>query len=533
MRVVVCTDRIGALASADAGAALGRAFVAARPGTQVAVVPIASGGPDLALALAALGDASPVVRDPGAAHGHVHHDHVHGDEEPTGVDPHSTSVGVGRALAEALASGPERVVVDLTGLVTHDGGAGILAALGAVADVPLDAGAGALGGLTTLDLAPARARVGGTELVAVVDPSELQDMLLGLRGLTSRRGRAVHVVRLVMAMSRYLEGGGHLADALKLYDLGVRAAGDLGHLPAQAHGLVDLGRLDPADFGASGLGGSENGFIGAGKGRRRNFGRSCRSRHGLFLDGDVSGLVEFHTNGAADEMFYFIDGVAAEAIIFRRRCRFNRHGRVRLVQVRKGFGRYRRSLGSRRLSGGRPRAETKHRRNLEAVLIGAGRSQVECVQLGARRIVLWRNRRRILDFARALIQVFQIATPSPRTHVKFLSGGNIQKTILAREIDACRGLLVAAYPSRGLDVGATEAVRRRLLEQRDAGSAVLLISEDLDELLTVADRIAVLYEGRVMGILPTAEAKVETVGLLMAGADENAAARQTAREAFD
>ena len=78
-------------------------------------MPIASGGPDLALALAALGDASPVVRDPGAAHGHVHHDHVHGDEEPTGVDPHSTSVGVGRALAEALASGPERVVVDLTG----------------------------------------------------------------------------------------------------------------------------------------------------------------------------------------------------------------------------------------------------------------------------------------------------------------------------------------------------------------------------------------------------------------------------------
>ena len=73
MRVVVCTDRIGALASADAGAALGRAFVAARPGTQVAVVPIASGGPDLALALAALGDASPVVRDPGAAHGHVDH----------------------------------------------------------------------------------------------------------------------------------------------------------------------------------------------------------------------------------------------------------------------------------------------------------------------------------------------------------------------------------------------------------------------------------------------------------------------------
>ena len=224
MRVVVCTDRIGALASADAGAALGRAFVAARPGTQVAVVPIASGGPDLALALAALGDASPVVRDPGAAHGHVHHDHVHGDEAPTGVDPQSTSVGVGRALAEALASGPERVVVDLTGLVTHDGGAGILAALGAVADVPLDAGAGALGGLTTLDLAPARARVGGTELVAVVDPSELQDMLLGLRGLTSRRGRAAGTdPALMLATDAAL---GTLAGALGQPDApGLGAAG--------------------------------------------------------------------------------------------------------------------------------------------------------------------------------------------------------------------------------------------------------------------------------------------------------------------
>ncbi len=130
------------------------------------------------------------------------------------------------------------------------------------------------------------------------------------------------------------------------------------------------------------------------------------------------------------------------------------------------------------------------------------------------------NRQRILDFARSLIDVFQIATPTPQTHVKFLSGGNIQKTILAREIDACTDLLVAVYPSRGLDVGATEAVRRRLLEQRDEGRAVLLISEDLDELRTVADRIAVLYEGRVMGIVNAEEADVETLGLMMAGASD-------------
>jgi len=128
------------------------------------------------------------------------------------------------------------------------------------------------------------------------------------------------------------------------------------------------------------------------------------------------------------------------------------------------------------------------------------------------------NRQRILDFARAMIDLFQIATPTPQTYVKFLSGGNIQKTILAREIDACASLLVAVYPSRGLDVGATEAVRQRLIEQRDAERAVLLISEDLEELMSVADRIGVMYEGRLMGILPAAEADVETLGMMMAGA---------------
>ena len=86
--------------------------------------------------------------------------------------------------------------------------------------------------------------------------------------------------------------------------------------------------------------------------------------------------------------------------------------------------------------------------------------------------------------------------------------------------DDCVGLLVAAYPSRGLDVGATEAVRKRILEQRDAQRAVLLISEDLDELRSVADRIAVLYEGRIMGIVSADAADIETLGLMMAGIDE-------------
>ena len=127
---------------------------------------------------------------------------------------------------------------------------------------------------------------------------------------------------------------------------------------------------------------------------------------------------------------------------------------------------------------------------------------------------------RILELANRMIDMFSIATPTPQTHVKFLSGGNIQKTILAREIDACRGLLIAAYPSRGLDVGATEFVRNKMIEQSENGTAVLLISEDLEELLSVADKIAVLFEGRIMGILPSDEADIERLGMMMAGVEE-------------
>jgi len=133
--------------------------------------------------------------------------------------------------------------------------------------------------------------------------------------------------------------------------------------------------------------------------------------------------------------------------------------------------------------------------------------------------------RRIEDFARKLIELFRISTPSPDTQVKFLSGGNIQKTILAREIGACRALLVAVYPSRGLDVGATESIRKELVAQRENGTAVLLVSEDLDELISVSDTIAVMHEGRIMGTFPAASADPETLGLLMAGVATGTAGR--------
>jgi len=124
---------------------------------------------------------------------------------------------------------------------------------------------------------------------------------------------------------------------------------------------------------------------------------------------------------------------------------------------------------------------------------------------------------RVLGFAKRMISHFRISTPKPETMVKFLSGGNIQKTILAREIDSCRGVLIAVYPSRGLDVGATEAVRKNIIAHRDHGAAVLLVSEELDELMSVADKIAVMFEGRIMGIVDADTTSREELGLMMAG----------------
>ena len=123
----------------------------------------------------------------------------------------------------------------------------------------------------------------------------------------------------------------------------------------------------------------------------------------------------------------------------------------------------------------------------------------------------------IRQFARNLVEQFQIATPSVQTPVRLLSGGNLQKTLLAREISISPRLMIAMHPTRGLDVGATEAVRRLLLDQRKEGAALLLISEDLDEILELADRILVLYEGEVQGIVPAKDADVGVIGLMMAG----------------
>jgi simple sugar transport system ATP-binding protein len=123
-------------------------------------------------------------------------------------------------------------------------------------------------------------------------------------------------------------------------------------------------------------------------------------------------------------------------------------------------------------------------------------------------------------FTDKLIQAFNVKTPSRETQARHLSGGNIQKVVLARELSRDPEVLIAAQPSRGLDIGATEYVHAQLLIQRQQGMAILLISEDLDEILGLSDRIAVIYEGRIMGVIDGADATPEQLGLLMAGVQE-------------
>lgn len=123
----------------------------------------------------------------------------------------------------------------------------------------------------------------------------------------------------------------------------------------------------------------------------------------------------------------------------------------------------------------------------------------------------------ILSHAIALVQQFLIRTPSVKTRVGKLSGGNAQKVIFARELTRAHQVILAAQPSRGLDIGATEFVHAQLLACRDAGAGILLISTELDEILSLSDRIAVLYEGQILEIVPTAQADVNQLGLRMAG----------------
>lgn len=125
----------------------------------------------------------------------------------------------------------------------------------------------------------------------------------------------------------------------------------------------------------------------------------------------------------------------------------------------------------------------------------------------------------IRENANQLVERFDIRTPSIETPVGSLSGGNQQKVIVAREFSRPIKFLVASQPTRGLDVGSIEYIHHRLVEKRDDGCAVLLVSTELDEIMQLSDRIAVIFGGKIIKILPAKGTTKEEIGLLMAGVD--------------
>jgi simple sugar transport system ATP-binding protein len=127
------------------------------------------------------------------------------------------------------------------------------------------------------------------------------------------------------------------------------------------------------------------------------------------------------------------------------------------------------------------------------------------------------DRKAIRENAVSLIEKFQIKA-KPTDRIRTLSGGNMQKVLLARVLARQPEVVIAPQPTRGLDVGATEYVRQQLIEQRNRGAAVMLLSEDLEEIISISDRIAVIYEGEIVGVMGTQDATPEKLGLMMSGA---------------
>ena len=129
------------------------------------------------------------------------------------------------------------------------------------------------------------------------------------------------------------------------------------------------------------------------------------------------------------------------------------------------------------------------------------------------------RRKNIRSFAEKLIEEFDVRSgQGPITTTRAMSGGNQQKAIIAREIEKDPQLLIAVQPTRGLDVGAIENVHKQIVARRDAGKAVLLVSLELDEVMSVSDRILVMYEGEIVGELDPKKTTVKELGLYMAGA---------------
>jgi glycerate kinase len=253
MRVLVATDQIGALSSGQAGQAIATGWASAQTDSQLAVVSLGESGSGFTRAVAEqLGAEVELVSEPG---GTALMSQVVGSDvavvaaeplepvPPRGLDPAATSAPVGYAVAEVLRSRrPHRLYLDLGGLHCHDAGAGLLGALGATADRPLDEGYAGLAGITRLDLTAVRELVADTELIAVVSSDQVGQHLLGLRGITSLRGREVDADPAdMLAADATLERLAALADPQASALPGAGAAGGAAYAIAALGGRITTG----------------------------------------------------------------------------------------------------------------------------------------------------------------------------------------------------------------------------------------------------------------------------------------------------
>ena len=246
MRILVATDCIGALSSRQAGGVVGSGWL---PGGEVSVLPIGDAGNGFVAAFADLAgvatssqvvDGIMVTTGSGPETGLVQ---VLATSQGVGIPYKQSSRPIGEAIA-ALAGnqGIARIVVDLAGLWVHDAGAGMLAALGAVGDLPLDQGVDGLDGLSALDLAPARALLGEIQLVGVVPAAQRDVPLVGLRGITARAGREANVEPdRMLRTDAALEAFARLASRTHVAASGAGACGGLGFAVLALGGALSTG----------------------------------------------------------------------------------------------------------------------------------------------------------------------------------------------------------------------------------------------------------------------------------------------------
>jgi glycerate 2-kinase len=246
VRIVIASDFIGALSSRRAGEVVASGWL---PGAEVSVLPIGDAGAGFAAAYAELAgfttssletNGGIVTTGHGSDTGFVQ---ILGSKVGQGIPYEQSSRPIGDAIGNSLRSRPlRRLIVDLAGLWVHDAGAGLLAALGATADRPLDRGVAGLDGLGKLDLAPVRALLGETELVGVVPAAQLSQPLLGLRGITSRAGLEVGAdPELMLRTDAALEAFARQASPTHAVAPGAGACGGLGYAVLALGGRLSTG----------------------------------------------------------------------------------------------------------------------------------------------------------------------------------------------------------------------------------------------------------------------------------------------------